>query len=142
MFNFKININSKPILEKRNLNKFVKVGYDTEDYYPNGKSVADIAKIQNFGSFSKNIPARPFFTDTVARQKATWQRTLIEGKFSDEAFQEVGRQMVLDIQSKILSFVPPSNAPATIKQKKSNIPLIAQYKKLLNNLKIETGRKE
>lgn len=43
----------------------VEYGYYESDQHPSGKSMAEIAAINNYGDDEQNIPARPFMEQTV-----------------------------------------------------------------------------
>lgn len=100
--------------------------------YPDGTSLLLVAAVNNFGSSSRGIPARPFMhqaaepavraTEPVAvimvkainRGKATVKQALTEmGPYAQGAFQET-----------IVSGGFAPNAPATIAAKGSATPLI------------------
>ena len=50
----------------------VNVGFLREATYPDGKPVAMIAAIQNFGAPRRNIPPRPFFTTMIKVESPGW----------------------------------------------------------------------
>jgi hypothetical protein len=50
----------------------LRVGFLENARYPDGKSVAMIAAIQDFGAPGAGIPPRPFFRNMVAAKKGEW----------------------------------------------------------------------
>ena len=101
--------------------------------------VAAVALIQEYGSRTNNIPSRPFFRNS--------QRKLRHG-FVDQLKREVnpadmivdkkiakklGEYAVNTIQQEIERLKIPRNAPATVKRKGFNNPLI-ETKKMQNSV--------
>ncbi len=94
--------------------------------YPDtGKSVAEIAIIQEYGAPAANIPPRPFLKNTVGARQGAWARCLsdnlsayIRGRISlDDVGKKVGVLMQSDIIGTINNSVPPPNAPAVARRK-------------------------
>lgn len=80
--------------------------------------VAVYAAYNEFGA--KNIPARPFMRQTVAEQMPTWKQNVARAlprMGMDATAKVIGQRMAEDIQAKILSDMPPPNAPATLRRK-------------------------
>ena len=50
----------------------VQVGFLADARYPDGKPVAMIAAIQEYGAPSVGIPPRPFFRNMIAAKKGEW----------------------------------------------------------------------
>jgi hypothetical protein len=50
----------------------LRVGFLEDAKYPDGESVATVAATQNFGAPGAGIPARPFFSNMVAQNSASW----------------------------------------------------------------------
>lgn len=63
-------------LERRAKNlstaKEVRVGFLENATYPDGKSVALVAAVNEFGAPSRGIPPRPFFRGMIAQHHAEW----------------------------------------------------------------------
>lgn len=63
-------------LERRAKNlstaKEVRVGFLENATYPDGKSVALVAAVNEFGAPSRGIPPRPFFRGMIAQHSAEW----------------------------------------------------------------------
>jgi hypothetical protein len=96
-----------------------------------GEYISDYAYENEHGT--ERIPARPFLGLTVDRKKDEWLRFLEDG--IDRAVEEkntkpdfylarLGEKMVGDVKLTISSNMPPPNAEATIKRKKSSKTLI------------------
>ena len=113
----------------------VKVGFPKSTKsieYPNGMSVVDVAMINNFGSNSRNIPARPFMSlakkpAIEAIQKPILQMThfLNKGKITKKKMAEVVSPLVVSAFKKTITDLrEPPNAASTIRKKKSDNPLI------------------
>ena len=56
----------------------LRVGFLEDAAYPDGKSVAYLAAIQEFGAPRARIPSRPFFRNMVAAKKAEWPAAVTE----------------------------------------------------------------
>ena len=56
----------------------VRVGFLENARYPDGKSVAQVAAINNFGAPGAGIPPRPFFSNLVAEKSPGWGEKLVK----------------------------------------------------------------
>lgn len=56
----------------------VRVGFLENARYPDGKSVAQVAAINNFGAPGAGIPPRPFFSNLVADKSPGWGEKLVK----------------------------------------------------------------
>lgn len=100
--------------------------------YPDGTQVAFVAAVNNFGSASRNIPARPFMTESAAPAlKATapvaaiMVKAVNRGKATTEqALQEMGPFAVGAFQTTITDTAWVPNAARTVREKQSAKPLI------------------
>ena len=106
--------------ELEKLNKLLaQIGYESgKSKEKNGADVCAVAAWNEFGTI--NIPSRPFMRKSVDDNKDE-----ISGrKTAEQVFKEIGLFQKGLIQKKITdgSFEP--NAPSTIRQKKSDKPLI------------------
>jgi hypothetical protein len=112
------------------------VGWITGSRYEdvNGKAglpVAHVAAIQEFGSPSNNIPARPFLRPTITAKKQVWSklgedgiRAVFKGKATISVVMEkIGQAAAGDIKEAITRLVSPPLAPSTIAARvaKSNL---------------------
>ena len=103
----------------------VRVGVLNDATTEDGKSVAEYAAYNEFGTAT--IPPRPFLRTTIAEQRDKWgalaKRYLQAGIAAGSpaagrmAMEAAGRQAQVDIQDKIMSNMPPPNAPATAARK-------------------------
>lgn len=107
----------------------LRVGFLEGARYPDGKPVAMIAAIQDFGAPSRGIPPRPFFRNMVKAKKGEWPKAIADLlKANDyDAVKVLGitgeaiggqlRQSIIDTNS-------PPLAPSTIARKGFSKPLI------------------
>jgi hypothetical protein len=54
--------------------ELLRVGFLENADYPDGKSVAMVAAIQEFGAPRRGIPPRPFFRNMIAKHKGDWPK--------------------------------------------------------------------
>lgn len=95
-----------------------------------GTSLVDVAVYNEYGT--RHIPARPFMRIASTEHGKKWQEhaekaaiAVMDGRIKAErAVELVGNEVVGDIQQIIGSDKLEANAPATIKRKKSDSPLI------------------
>ncbi len=118
--------------ELEKLNKLLaQIGYESgKSKEKNGADVCAVAAWNEFGTI--NIPSRPFMRKSVDDNKdeiSAYMRKKVEEvisgrKTAEQVFKEIGLFQKGLIQKKITdgSFEP--NAPSTIRQKKSDKPLI------------------
>jgi len=107
----------------------VKIGFMANATYPDGKSVALIAAIQEFGAPSRNIPPRPFFRTMVQEKSPEWPsaiRSLLKANDYDakKTLEMTGLAIQGQLQQSIRDWTTPPNAPSTIARKGFNKPLI------------------
>lgn len=100
----------------------VRVGFLEGATYPDGKPVAMIAAIHNYGKW-------PFFTNMIAKKKHEWGpaiRQLLIDNDSDalRTLQQTGEAISGQLRQEIVDTVTPSNAPATIMKKGFDKPLV------------------
>jgi len=94
--------------------------------------LADIANKNNFGSYSQNVPARPFGTTTVPRYKPQIQKIvqiqmnaiLEKGKDVKKGFDSIGAVCAGYMKKNLTDGEWTPNAPYTIQMKGSDQPLI------------------
>lgn len=95
-----------------------------------GTSLVDVAVYNEYGT--RSTPARPFLRIASIQNARKWQDhaetaalAVMDGKVQPErALEIVGNDVVGDIQKVIGSSSLAANAPATIRRKKSDAPLI------------------
>lgn len=109
-----------------NDNITLKVGFLESVTYPSGVKVADVARYNEFGT--AHIPARPFMTNTIIKNKDKWKRRfgifLNQTNDLEASFNSLAVIIKSDIQREITDLRDPANSEKTIKQKGSSNPLI------------------
>jgi hypothetical protein len=85
--------------------------------------VAEVAGIQNFGAPGAGIPARPFFTNAVARGSAEWAGKLaailkMADYDAEKALTMMGPVVALDIQKSITETNAPPLSEITLQLRK------------------------
>jgi hypothetical protein len=107
----------------------LKVGFLAGATYPDGKPVAMIAAIHNWGAPARNIPPRPFFTNMIVKYGPGWPQ-LIRDQLratnydARETMNRVGAVLVGQLKQSIRDTNEPPLAPATIRRKGFDKPLI------------------
>jgi hypothetical protein len=119
----------REIAEKAGAPKAVRVGFLEGATYADGKPVAQIAAINEFGAPEANIPPRPFFRGMVERKKGEWAGDLGKIIVASDYDQDVslglmGKLIEDQLQESIREFSSPENAESTIEKKGFNKPLI------------------
>jgi hypothetical protein len=97
-----------------------------------GGDVATYAAANEFGTADGHVPERSFLRSTLDEHREEYAEVvakglgrIIDGKSTPE--RELGRlglRVVRDVQAKIVTSVPPPNAPSTIARKGSSTTLI------------------
>lgn len=122
--------------------KVVKVGYFPHSRYPDGKPVAGVAVVQEYGSVSRSIPPRPTFGPAVSdgRQMqrnaiaAAVRRAVAGTQTIDQGLEQLGMAVVADIKQNITTLTSPALAESTIARKGSSKPLIGEFGFLLQEV--------
>lgn len=107
----------------------LQVGFMSDATYPDGTPVAEIAAIQEFGAPAANIPPRPFFRNMIKEHEAEWgptiskllQRTNFDPR---RTLSLLGEVIVGDLKQSITDTNAPPLAPATIRRKGFDKPLV------------------
>jgi len=102
-----------------------KVGWFESAEYPNGKKVAEIAIIQEFGAPGANIPPRPFIRPTFNAQKEKWTEDIEKGvkavlrgaTTAENVLTIVGQKAAGDIRKAISDVSSPELAESTKAQR-------------------------
>jgi hypothetical protein len=107
----------------------LRVGFLENAKYPDGTSVAMVATIQDFGAPRAGIPPRPFFRNMVAAKAPEWpaaiEATLVHNNYdAQRILNQVGEAIKGQLQQSIIDLKEPPLAPATIKRKGFDKPLI------------------
>lgn len=106
--------------------KVAKVGWFESAVYENGTPVALVAAVHEFGAPSKNIPPRPFFRPTIAREEGAWRdlarrgaKAILNGTTTAQnALEALGGKAAGDVAKTIASITSPPLKPATINAKR------------------------
>ena len=108
----------------------VKVGIFSTARYPDGKPVAEVAAIQEFGAPGAGIPERPFFRQSIAIIEEGLPRQLrgiIDPQTMDldaAAAARVGAWAAGVIRDRIAAFQDPPNSETSILAKGKDDPLV------------------
>lgn len=105
------------------------VGFFERATYPDGKPVAMIAAIQEFGAPSRGIPPRPFFRNMVAAKSGEWPAAIAgllqaNGMDAARALDVAGQRIAGQLQESINQTNSPPLAASTIARKGHAKPLI------------------
>lgn len=107
----------------------LKVGFLEGATYPDGKPVAMIAAIQEFGAPSRGIPPRPYFRNMIALRSPNWGDAIaVNLKNNDydaeKAMNFVGEGIKGQLQQSIIDTNSPPLSPTTVRRKGFDKPLI------------------
>jgi bacteriophage protein of unknown function (DUF646) len=110
----------------------VRVGILETQTYPakDGKGDVSVAQVAYWNEYgTANIPARPFFRNTIAEKQDEWAdnaASILQHTDGDvgKALALIGEGVKGDIVETIQNFREPENAPSTVKKKGFNKPLI------------------
>jgi hypothetical protein len=105
------------------------VGFLENATYPDGKKVAMIAAIQEYGAPSRRIPPRPFFRNMVAAKSGEWPRALaglLRANNMDavRALNIAGQAIAGQLRQSIVDTNSPPLSPVTIARKGFSKPLV------------------
>lgn len=119
----------KSIAEKASNASLVRVGFLENATYPDGKPVAMIAAIQEYGAPSVGIPPRPYFRSMIAAKSPEWPAAiagLLKTNDYDAAqtLGQTGEAVKGQLQESIVQTNSPPNAPSTIARKGHDKPLV------------------
>ena len=95
--------------------------------------VIDRGVYNNFGT--DHVPERPFLNNAMRDNQFSYKvivgkgmiKTLLRRGSTRDMLEELGEKMKDDIQKEILELSSPPNAPATVKKKGFNDPLLETY---------------
>jgi hypothetical protein len=107
----------------------VKVGFLANATYPDGKPVAMIAAIQEFGAPRAGIPPRPFFRNMIRAKKGEWPKgiaTQLKATNFDvkKTLELTGQAISGQLRQSIIDTNSPALAPSTIARKGHAKPLV------------------
>ncbi|HQS69795.1 MAG TPA: hypothetical protein PLM58_09200 [Novosphingobium sp.] len=108
----------KQIRDKVRKGAEVRVGFLENATYPDGTKVATVAALNNFGAPGAGIPARPFFSNMIARQSPDWGErfaTILVGADyeADAALGFMGDDIAGQLRQEIIETDSPANSPVT-----------------------------
>lgn len=97
----------------------LKVGFLPDKTYPDGKPVAMIAAIQEFGAPKVRIPPRPYFRKMVAAKKGSWpadigKLLLLNDYDGAKTLNLMGQRIKEDLQQSIIDTVAPPLSAVTV----------------------------
>lgn len=129
----KIDLNAKKIIQELQENikgltskATLNVGFFESSRYTEGTYVAEVARIQEYGSIK--IPPRPFFRNAIDNNMQKWLdflgRDLVNTNNAELSYNRLGEMARGDIVESITQLDTPPNAPKTIARKGSSNPLI------------------
>lgn len=125
----KLNAALKEMATKLENPGTLRVGFLEGARYPDGKPVAMIAAIQEFGAPARNIPPRPFFRNMIAAESDKWPKgvaALLKANDYDlqKTFVQFGSDVSGALRQSITELWEPPLAASTIRRKGSAKPLI------------------
>lgn len=122
----------------------VRVGFLENARYPDGKPVAFIAAIHNYGAPRAGIPPRPFFSNMIANKQGEWPAAiagLLRANDYDaaRALDIAGAAIAGQLRQSIIDTNAPPLAPSTIRRKGFSKPLI-ETSHMINSIDHEVRR--
>jgi hypothetical protein len=99
--------------------KAVRIGFLEGATYPDGKPVAMIAAIQEYGAPSRGIPSRPFFRNMISAKKGEWPAAVAgalkdNGLDANAALHQVGQGVSGQLRQSIVDTNSPALSPITV----------------------------
>ena len=107
------------------------LGSKAERTYPNSNlTVGEVARLNELGT--DTVPARSFLRDwadenksKIARQLvADTHRAIFANEDEEAALGKRGREYAREVVGRIKRRIPPPNAPATLRKKRGDVPLV------------------
>lgn len=107
----------------------VRVGFLEGATYPDGKPVAMIAAIQEYGAPRAHIPARPFFRNMIAAKSGEWPEAIAKLLKAHDwdahtVLSITGQAIAGQLRQSIIDTNAPPLSPRTIRRKGFSKPLI------------------
>lgn len=101
----------------------VDVGFLEGATYPDGKSVAEIAAIQEFGAPRAGIPPRPFFRTMISEKSPQWPEAVGDllvsnGYDAAKTLGQTGEAIKGQLQQSIIDTFNPPLSPITLMLRK------------------------
>lgn len=108
----------KQIRDKIRSGSEVRVGFLENATYPDGTKVATVAAINNFGAPEAGIPARPFFSQMIAKESPEWGNKFADVLVATNYDAETSLAMMGDgiagqLRQSIVETDSPPNSPVT-----------------------------
>lgn len=105
----------------------VDVGFLADATYPDGKSVAMVAALNEFGH--ENVPPRPFFREMIQSKSPEWPDAvgdlLVSNNYDGHrTLEQTGAAIKGQLQETITEYVGPGLAESTIERKGHDKELI------------------
>jgi hypothetical protein len=102
--------------------RVVRIGFLANATYPDGKSVAMIAAIQNYGAPRANIPPRPFFSNMIQKKKKEWPKAIADLLVSshynvDRTLRLTGEAIAGQLRESIIETNSPPLAAYTLSKR-------------------------
>lgn len=119
----------KEIAVRLGTNPEVKVGFLEGSTYPDGTSLPMVAAINEFGAPSRGQPPRPFIRNMIAAHRREWPKAAADLLATNDfdarkTLQLVGEGIKAQMQQSITDLLDPPLAPATVRRKGFDKPLI------------------
>jgi hypothetical protein len=97
----------------------LRVGFLEGATYPDGTSVAMVAVTQNYGSPSRGIPPRPFFSKMIAEKSPGWPDKLravfrAAGNDGRRALELFGEGVAGQLREAVVEMADPPLSPVTL----------------------------
>lgn len=113
--------------------------------WANGKPVAMVAAIQNYGAPSRGIPPRPFFSNMVKEKSAEWPKAIAQnlretGYDVPLTLERVGQGVAGQLRQSIVDTNSPPLSPKTVARKGFSKPLVDSGH-MLNSVDYEVNMK-
>jgi hypothetical protein len=125
----KLEVALRAIAQKVSKPGTLRVGFLENATYPDGKPVAMIAAIQEFGAPEVNIPPRPFFRNMIAAKSDEWApaigHLLPQNDYdAPKVLALAGEAIKGQVQQSIRDTNSPPLSPVTVEKKGFDKPLI------------------
>jgi hypothetical protein len=119
----------------------LRVGFLGNATYPDGKSVALIAALNEFGTSRQ--PPRPYFRNMIAQRSPGWPAAIAvnlraNNYDAERSLDDVGQAIAGQLQQSIRDLTSPPLSPVTIAKKGFDKPLI-ETGQMLNSVGYEVN---
>lgn len=122
----------------------LRVGFLENATYPDGKPVAMIGAIQNYGAPRAGIPPRPFFSNMIRKKQGEWPSAIVTlMRDNDMDIERVltiaGAAIAEQLKQSIIDTNTPPLADSTVARKGFDKPLI-DTSHMINSVDFEVKR--